>query len=39
MHEDIRNTSKMLVENFKGREHLVDSGLDGSLIFKWIIMK
>jgi hypothetical protein len=39
MHSEVRNTLEIVVGNFKGRDHLADTSLDGRIIFKQIIKK
>jgi hypothetical protein len=33
----IRNTHRIVVYKHEGKEHLVDLGLDGTIILKWIL--
>jgi hypothetical protein len=36
---EMRNTSKILLENLKGKHHSEDLGVDGKIILQWILGK
>jgi hypothetical protein len=36
---EMRNAYKILSDSLKGRDHLEDLGMDGKIIFEWILEK